>query len=152
MKVKVILKENIKGVGKKDEIIEVKDGYANNFLFAQNKAVPATEENIKKLQNKAEKNKKDHAKEVKKAEEIEGKINTKEIVLAVKAGENGKVFGSIGSKEIVDEVKKVFGLTIDKKKIDGENSRMKELGVHDVEVKLHSEVKAILKVKLINKE
>ena len=150
MKVKVILKENIKGVGKKDEIIEVKDGYANNFLFAQNKAVPATEENIKKLQNKAEKNKKDHAKEVKKAEEIKGKINNKEIVLAVKAGENGKVFGSIGSKEIVDEVKKVFGLTIDKKKIDGENSRMKELGVHDVEVKLHSEVKAILKVKLIN--
>ena len=152
MKIKVILKENIKGVGKKDEIIEVKDGYANNFLFAQNKAVPATEENIKKLQNKAEKNKKDHAKEVKKAEEIKGKINNKEIVLAVKAGENGKVFGSIGSKEIVDEVKKVFGLTIDKKKIDGENSRMKELGVHDVEVKLHSEVKAILKVKLINKE
>ena len=152
MKVKVILKENIKGGGKKDEIIEVKDGYANNFLFAQNKAVPATEENIKKLQNKAEKNKKDHAKEVKKAEEIKGKINNKEIVLAVKAGENGKVFGSIGSKEIVDEVKKVFGLTIDKKKIDGENSRMKELGVHDVEVKLHSEVKAILKVKLINKE
>ena len=152
MKVKVILKENIKGVGKKDEIIEVKDGYANNFLFAQNKAVPATEENIKKLQNKAEKNKKDHAKEVKKAEEIKGKINNKEIVLAAKAGENGKVFGSIGSKEIVDEVKKVFGLAIDKKKIDGENSRMKELGVHDVEVKLHSEVKAILKVKLINKE
>ena len=152
MKVKVILKENIKGVGKKDEIIEVKDGYANNFLFAQNKAVPATEENLKKLQNKAEKNKKDHAKEVKKAEEIKGKINNKEIVLAVKAGENGKVFGSIGSKEIVDEVKKVFGLAIDKKKIDGENSRMKELGVHDVEVKLHSEVKAILKVKLINKE
>ena len=152
MKVKVILKENIKGVGKKDEIIEVKDGYANNFLFAQNKAVPATEENIKKLQNKAEKNKKDHAKEVKKAEEIKGKINNKEITLAVKAGENGKVFGSIGSKEIVDEVKKVFGLTIDKKKIDGENSRMKELGLHDVEVKLHSEVKAILKVKLINKE
>ena len=152
MKIKVILKENIKGVGKKDEIVEVKDGYANNFLFAQNKAVPATEENIKKLKNKAEKNKKDHEKEVKKAEEIKGKINNKEIVLAVKAGDNGKVFGSIGSKEIVDEVKKVFGLTIDKKKIDGENSRMKELGVHDVEVKLHSEVKAILKVKLINKE
>ena len=152
MKIKVILKENIKGVGKKDEIAEVKDGYANNFLFAQSKAVPATEENIKKLKNKAEKNKKDHEKEVKKAEEIKGKINNKEIVLAVKAGDNGKVFGSIGSKEIVDEVKKVFGLTIDKKKIDGENSRMKELGIHDVEVKLHSEVKAVLKVKLINKE
>ena len=152
MKVKVILKENIKGVGKKDEIVEVKDGYANNFLFAQNKAVAATEENIKKLKNKAEKNKKDHEKEVKKAEEVKGKINNKEITLAVKAGDNGKVFGSIGSKEIVDEIKKVFGITIDKKKIDGENSRMKELGIHDVEVKLHSEVKAILKVKLINKE
>lgn len=152
MKIKVILKENIKGVGKKDEVVEVKDGYANNFLFSQNKAVPATDENLKKLKNKAEKNKKDHAKEVKKAEEIKNQINNKEIVLSVKAGENGKVFGSVGSKEIVDEIKKVFSLVIDKKKIDGENSRMKDLGIHDVEIKLHQEVKAVIKVKLVNKE
>ena len=58
MKIKVILKETIKGVGKKDEIVEVKDGYANNFLFSQNKAVPATPENINKLNSKNEKIKK----------------------------------------------------------------------------------------------
>lgn len=151
MKIKVILKENIKGVGKKDEVVEVKDGYANNFLYSQNKAVPATDENLKKLKNKAEKNKKDHDKEVKKAEEIKKQINGKEIILSVKSGENGKVFGSVGSKEIVDEIKKVFSLVIDKKKIDGENSRMKDLGDHDVEIKLHHEVKAVIKVKLVNK-
>ena len=152
MKVKVILKENIKGVGKKDEIVEVKDGYANNFLFKENKAVIANTENINKLKNKAEKSEKTHARDVKNAETLKEKIHDKEITLAVKAGANGKVFGSVGSKEIVEEIKKVFGLDVDKKKIDSENSRMKDLGIHNVEIKLHNEVRAIIKVKLINKE
>ncbi|MBP9478636.1 MAG: 50S ribosomal protein L9 [Sebaldella sp.] len=152
MKIKVILKENIKGVGKKDEIIEVKDGYANNFLFKENKAVLANTENINKLKNKAEKTEKTHARDIKNAEVLKEKLHEKEITLAVKAGDNGKVFGSVGSKEIVEEIKKKFGIDIDKKKIDSENSRMKDLGIHNVEIKLHSEVRAIIKVKLLNKE
>ncbi|RRD39654.1 50S ribosomal protein L9 [Leptotrichia sp. OH3620_COT-345] len=151
MKVKVILKDTIKGVGKKDEIVEVKDGYANNFLFAQNKAVPATPENINKLKNRNEKIKRNHDNDVKKASELKELLNSKEIVLKVKSGNNGKVFGSVGGKEIAEAIKEQLNIEIDKKKISSD-SRMKELGEHDVEIKLHSEVKAIIKVKLEGQE
>ncbi len=151
MKVKVILKETIKGVGKKDEIVEVKDGYANNFLLNLNKAVLATPENINKLKNKDEKNKRIHDNEVKKAEEIKKIIDSKVITLKVKAGGNGKVFGSVGSKEISEAIKVQLGVDVDKKKISSD-SRMKELGQHEIEIKLHNEVKSKIKVKLISGE
>ena len=151
MKVKVILKETIKGVGKKDEIVEVKDGYANNFLFAQNKGIPATPENINKLKAKAEKMKKTHDKEVQKANELKELLENKEIVIKVKAGNNRKVFGSVGSKEIAEAIKEQLNLEVDKKKISTD-TRMKELGLHTVELKLHSEVKVKIKVMLEGQE
>ena len=146
MKIKVILKETIKGVGKKDEIVEVKDGYANNFLFSQNKAIPATPENINKLNSKNEKIKKNHDNDVRKANELKEQLNSKEIVLKVKAGNNGKVFGSVGGKEIAEAIKEQLNIDIDKKKVSTD-ARMKELGLHTVELKLHSEVKAPIKIK-----
>ena len=151
MKVKVILKETIKGVGKKDEIVEVKDGYANNFLFSQNKGIPATTENINKLKAKAEKTKKTHDKEVQKANELKELLENKEIVIKVKAGNNRKVFGSVGSKEIAEAIKEQLNLEVDKKKISTD-TRMKELGLHTVELKLHSEVKVKIKVMLEGQE
>ncbi|AMD95434.1 50S ribosomal protein L9 [Leptotrichia sp. oral taxon 847] len=147
MKIKVILTETIKGIGKKDEIIEVKDGYANNFLLNKNKAVLATPENINKLQKKNEKIKKNHERDVKEANELKDILAKKEIVLKVKAGENGKVFGSIGAKEIAEAIKDQLNIEIDKKKISS-NTRVKDLGLHKVELKLHSEVKGSIKVKV----
>ncbi len=147
MKIKVILKENIKGVGKKDEIVEVKDGYANNFLLNQNKAILATPENINKLKARNEKIQKHHDRDVKNAKELKEVLATKEIVLKVKAGENNKVFGSISAKEIVQAVKDQLNIDIDKKKVSAD-SKLKEIGVHNVELKLHSEVKANLKVRV----
>lgn len=147
MKIKVILKENIKGVGKKDEIVEVKDGYANNFLLNQNKAILATPENINKLKERNEKIQKHHDRDVKNAKELKEVLATKEIVLKVKAGENNKVFGSISAKEIVQAVKDQLNIDIDKKKVSAD-SKVKEIGVHNVELKLHSEVKANLKVRV----
>lgn len=147
MKIKVILKENIKGVGKKDEIVEVKDGYANNFLLNQNKAILATPENINKLKARNEKIQKHHDRDVKNAKELKEVLATKEIVLKVKAGENNKVFGSINAKEIVQAVKDQLNIDIDKKKVSAD-SKLKEIGVHNVELKLHSEVKANLKVRV----
>ena len=144
MKIKVILTETIKGIGKKDEIIEVKDGYANNFLLNKNKAVLATPENINKLQKKNEKIEKNHVKE---ANELKNILAKKEVVLKVKAGENGKVFGSIGAKEIAEAIKEQLNIEIDKKKISS-NTRVKDLGLHIVELKLHSEVKGSIKVKV----
>ena len=147
MKIKVILKENIKGVGKKDEIVEVKDGYANNFLLNQNKAILATPENINKLKARNEKIQKHHDRDVKNAKELKEILATKEIVLKVKAGENNKVFSSISAKEIVQAVKDQLNIDIDKKKVSAD-SKDKEIGVHNVELKLHSEVKANLKVRV----
>ena len=147
MKIKVILKENIKGVGKKDEIVEVKDGYANNFLLNQNKAILATPENINKLKARNEKIQKHHDRDVKNAKELKEVLATKEIVLKVKAGENNKVFGSISAKEIVQAIKDQLNIDIDKKKVSAD-SKLKEIGVHNVEMKLHSEVKANLKVRV----
>ena len=147
MKIKVILKENIKGVGKKDEIVEVKDGYANNFLLNQNKAILATPENINKLKARNEKIQKHHDRDVKNAKELKEVLATKESVLKVKAGENNKVFGSISAKEIVQAVKDQLNIDIDKKKVSAD-SKVKEIGVHNVELKLHSEVKANLKVRV----
>lgn len=147
MKIKVILKENIKGVGKKDEIVEVKDGYANNFLLNQNKAILATPENINKLKARNEKIQKHHDRDVKNAKELKEILATKEIVLKVKAGENNKVFGSISAKEIVQAIKDQLNIDIDKKKVSAD-SKLKEIGVHNVELKLHSEVKANLKVRV----
>ena len=151
MKVKVILKETIKGVGKKDEIVEVKDGYANNFLFSQNKGIPATVENINKLKEKNEKIKRNHDRDVKKANELKELLDSKEIKIKVRAGSNRKVFGSIGSKEIADAIKEQLNVDIDKKKISTD-ARMKELGLHTLELKLHSEVKVKIKVILEGQE
>ena len=147
MKIKVILTETIKGIGKKDEIIEVKDGYANNFLLNKNKAVLATPENINKLQKKNEKIEKNHARDVKEANELKNILAKKEVVLKVKAGENGKVLGSIGAKEIAEAIKEQLNIEIDKKKISS-NTRVKDFGLHIVELKLHSEVKGSIKVKV----
>ena len=147
MKIKVILTETIKGIGKKDEIIEVKDGYANNFLLNKNKAILATPENINKLQKKNEKIEKNRARDVKEANELKNILAKKEVVLKVKAGENGKVFGSNGAKEIAEVIKEQLNIEIDKKKISS-NTRVKDLGLHIVELKLHSEVKGSIKVKV----
>lgn len=149
MKVKVILKENIKGVGKKDEIIEVKDGYANNFLFAQNKAVPATSENINKLESQKNRISKNIEKEIKHANEVKEILEKNTITLKVKVGKDGKVFGSLGAKEIEEAVKEQLKVEIDKKKM-GNDARLKSIGLHNIEVKLYAEIKAILKVNVIS--
>lgn len=148
MKVKVILKENIKGVGKKDDIIEVKDGYANNFLFAQNKAVPATPENINKLKNQKDKINKNIEKEINKANELKKIIEEGTVTLKIKMGKDGKVFGSIGAKEIEEAVKKQLNIEVDKRKM-GNDAKIKSLGMHKVEVKLYVDIKASINVNVI---
>jgi large subunit ribosomal protein L9 len=103
---KVILKENIKGVGKKNEVINASDGYARNFLFPKKLAVEATPENMNKLnsQNEAKQYKKDVEKE--KAKEIAKKLENITLQIKVQAGENGKIFGSVSSKEISESLEK----------------------------------------------
>ncbi len=146
---KVILLDNIKGVGKKDEVINASDGYARNFLFPKKLAVEANAENMSKLNNK--KNSEQHKKDVEKqkAEEISKKMKEITVVIKVKAGDNGKIFGGVTAKEISENLKEQFNIDIDKKKIVL-NENIKNLGVFNVSVKLFEGIVGNLKISVIN--
>lgn len=147
---KVILKADIKGVGKKDEVINASDGYARNFLFPKNLAVEANTENMSKL--KAQKDstqfKKDTEKE--EAKKLADKLTRIMVKVEVKAGENGKIFGGVSAKEIADNLEKQHSIKIDKKKIDLKET-IKTLGTHIVDVKLYEGVYGKIKVDVIEK-
>ena len=140
---KVILLQDIKNVGKKDEIINANDGYARNFLFPKNLAVEATKDNLLKLQAKQDSkaHKKDlEIEEFKKQAEI---INKLTLNLKVKAGENGKIFGGVTSKEISEELKKQNNIQIDKKKIVLKET-IKNIGSFSVDIKFGDGITAKL--------
>ena len=146
---KVILLDNIKGVGKKDEVINASDGYARNFLFPKKLAVEANNENMSKL--KAKKQSEQYKKDVNKenAEKIAKKLDDITLTIKVKAGENGKIFGGVTSKEISEGLKKQYKIDIDKKKIIL-NENIKNLGSFDISMKLFEGVTGKLKVKVIS--
>jgi len=146
---KVILLSDIKGVGKKDEIINASDGYARNFLFPKKLAVEANAENMSKLNNKKDANQYRKDMEKKAAEEMVQKLKGILLKIKVKAGENGKIFGGVTSKEISEELKKQYGFEIEKKKIDLKET-IKTLGSFNVNVKLYEGVTGIVKVQVIS--
>lgn len=132
---KVILNADIKGVGKKNEVINASDGYARNFLFPKNLAVPADNQNMNILNAKkaSEKHKKDL--ECEEAKKLQEKMKTLVLKITTKAGENGKTFGSITSKEIADNLEKQFKIKVDKKKIVMPE-QIKTLGTYIIDIKL----------------
>ena len=144
---KVILKEDVKGTGKKGEMVNVKDGYARNFLIPRGLAVEATAENINimKARKQAENTKKE--KEMAKAREMAEKLGKTTVVIKTKAGENGKLFGSITSKDISDKLKSDYKIDIDKKKFNMPEP-IRTLGTCEVEIKLYPEINAKLNVKV----
>lgn len=145
---KVILKVDIKGVGKKGEIINASDGYARNYLFPRAYALEATEGNLASLKEKkdAEKFKKDS--ELGNAKEFSKKLSGLSVIFKVKTGENGRLFGSITSKDISDEIKKQHGFSVDKRKIVLEEA-IKSTGTYNIEIRIFPEVSAKLKVEVI---
>ena len=145
---KVILKENIKSIGKNDEIINVSDGYARNYLFVKNLAVEANNENLAKLKTKkeSEKYKKDVEKE--EAEKQAEKMSKIRLRFKVKAGENGKVFGGVSSKEIAEKLEKEYNIKVDKKKIELKEA-IKLLGTTNVSIRLYEGVVGTVKVDVI---
>ena len=146
---KVILKADIKGVGKADEIINANDGYARNFLFPKNLAVEANDGNLAKLKAKKDSQSFKKAEEKAKAEKIAEKLKNITLVLKVKAGENGKIFGGVTSKEIAESLNKEHKIQIDKKKINLTET-IKVLGKFSVEIKLYEGVVAKLLLSIEN--
>ncbi len=145
---KVILTQDIKGVGKKDEIINANDGYARNFLFPKKMAVEANAQNMSLLQGRKDSAnfKKEQDKE--KANEIKDKLSKIMLTIKVKAGENGKIFGSITSKEISTELKNQYKIEIDKKKINLKEP-IKEIGEFNIEIKLYEGIIGKLKINIV---
>lgn len=146
---KVILLSDIKGVGKKDEVINASDGYARNYLLPKKLAVEANAENMNKLNNKKEAA--SYRKDVEKqnAEALAKKLKGIMLKIKVKAGENGKIFGGVTAKEISDNLKSQYNLAVDKKKIELKET-IKTLGSFSVPVKLFEGITADLRVEVIS--
>ena len=144
---KVILLEDVKSLGKKGQIVDINDGYARNFVLPKKLGVEATNANLNNLKlQKA--NEEKVAKEIyEKAFAFKEEIEAIEVVVAIKAGEGGRTFGSVSSKEIASEALKQKNIELDKKKIQLAEP-IKSFGVHNVTVKLHPKVTATLKVKV----
>jgi len=142
---KVILLQDIKNVGRKEQIIEANDGYARNYLFPKKLAIEATKDNMLKLQAKktSEANKKKA--EIEANKEIAKKIEKIELTIKAKVGENSKIFGGITSKEIAEELKKQHKFEIDRKKITLKDT-IKSLGRYTAEIKFGDGVNAELTI------
>lgn len=144
----VVLLEDVKALGKKGQIVKVNDGYARNFILPKKLGVEATSKNLNDLKLQKANEARQAAEQLAAAKEQAAKIEKLTVTLSMKAGESGKAFGSISSKEIAVAAMDQFGLEIDKKKLVLPES-LKTFGVHEVPLKLHKDVTAKLAVKIV---
>ncbi len=142
---KVILLEDVKALGKKDEIVEINDGYARNFILPKKKGIEATSRNLNDLKLKKTNEDRLAAEKLAQAKEFAKEIETKQITVAIKTGSDGRAFGSVSTKEIAQEAKEQLGYDLDKKKMQLDVPVKRE-GTYNVTIKLHPQVSATLKV------
>ena len=144
----VILNKDVQGTGKAGDIVKVSDGFARNMLLPKGLAVEATPQNIKQIEKKKKEEAERKAEEKAQAQELKAELEKITLTLKTKAGEGGKVFGSVTSKDIVEALEKEYKIEIDKKKIQLDNS-IKTVGEVTVDVKLYQEVIGKLKVNVV---
>lgn len=143
---KVVLKQDVKGLGKKGELVNTSDGYARNFLFPKGLAVEANAQSLTELKNREQSAKYKIETEIAAAKKSASELEGKTIVITAKAGANGKLFGSVTSKEIAEKVKAQFGIETDKRKIVVED--IKQFGTYQFEIKLYQGISAKLFVRV----
>ena len=143
----VILKQDVPGTGRAGEVVKVSDGFARNKLIPSGMALEATEGNIRSLEKQKELQQKKDAESKAQAEAQAEALKTKKVVLKAKAGDGGRLFGAITSKDIGEAIKDQLGYTFDKKKIELD-SPIKNIGTYQVDIKLYPEVKGTLKVEV----
>ena len=146
---KVILLEDVKGTGKKGQVINASDGHARNFLLPRKLAIEATKENLAALEAQQKKSEHKLKQETVAAQAIASRLEESVLTLKAKVGENGKMFGSIGSKEIAEAIQKQYGMSMDKKKIVLADP-VKALGTYTVQVKLHPAVSAKVRFEVVS--
>ena len=145
---KVILLQDVKSLGKKDEIVDVSDGYARNFVLPKKLGVEATPKNLNELKLKKAHEDKVAAEILAEAQKLAEQMKEESVTLSIKVGEGGRTFGSVSSKEVAEAIKSQLGHSVDKKKIVLKEP-IKSLGVHIVDIKLHAKVTAKISVKVV---
>ena len=140
---KVILTQDVKNQGVKGQVIEVSDGYARNYLLPQGLAEEANKTRLKEIQEKNLKESKKKDKEKEDAEKIKSKLHGKTIEIKVKTGGNDKLFGAVTSKEVAESIQDIFGIKIDKKKVEITET-IKHLGEYTIKIKIYPSVQAEL--------
>jgi large subunit ribosomal protein L9 len=148
---KVILTEDVRGTGKKGDMVTVKDGYGRNFLVPKGFAIPAEEGNVKRLESLMKNIQNKKAKELKGAEEMKAKLEEMSLVIKMKAGDDGKLFGSVTHKNIAEAIEGASGIEIDKKLIRIDEP-IKMTGVYTIEVHLQQGVDAGVKIEVEKEE
>lgn len=144
---KVILLEDVKKLGKKGDVVEVKDGYAKNSLLPAGLATEATATAVNQRNLKVKATNRRKEEELEEARQLAAKLNDKKIEIPVKVGENGKLFGSVTNKEIAEQVKKQLGYAVDRKKITLKEP-IKAVGTYNIPFKVHPKVTATVIVSL----
>lgn len=144
---KVILKEDVEALGRKGDVVEVADGYARNFLFPRALAVFASRGNLRSLEQIRVTLEKQRAKEKEEAEKLAQELMKLKVSIPAKAGDKGKLFGSVTSQDIAGAIEKLSPSKLDRRKI--ESAEIKTLGTHRVKIHLYSEVEAQLEVEVI---
>ena len=147
---KVILLKDIKGTGKKDQIIEASDGFARNYLVPRKLAVEASASNLTAIENA--KSAQSHRKEVERqeAQELAKKMGDMVVEIAVRAGENGRLYGKVTNQEVADALKAKYGMDIDKRKITVD--AVKNVGETEAVIKLYPEISAKIKLNIVAKD
>jgi len=148
---KIILLEDVKGTGKKGQVVNASDGHARNFLFPRKLAIEATAANMAALEKQQKDAQNKVAKEVAAANELAEKLQAKPVTIAAKVGEKGRMFGSISNKEVAEAILSQLGVTVDKKKITL-NEPVKSVGEYTAAVKLHTQVTAKLAFEVVPAE
>jgi large subunit ribosomal protein L9 len=144
---KVILTQDVKSLGKKNAVVNVSDGYARNFLFPKNLAKEATTGHLKEVDNLLKKEEAKKQEELNVAQGIASQLKGKTVVFKTKVGDNGKLFGSVTTKEIVEVIEKQYSIPLDKRKVELKEN-IKILGVYSITVKLHPKVSVEVNVQV----
>lgn len=148
---KVILLADVKKLGKKDQTIEVSDGYANNFLFPRHLAVQVTKKSVEVLENQQEQRRENDAKMKADAQELAKKLDDITLIFKVKTGREGKLFGAVSLKQVVEELNAQYGIDIDKRKFM-DKGPLDELGFHHLNVELYKGVIGKIHVQIVGED
>ena len=148
---KVILLADVKNVGKKDQTVEVSDGYAVNFLFPRKLAVQVTKKSVEVLENQKEERRENDARNKAEAQELAKRLDKITLIFKVKTGREGKLFGAISLKQVTEELNKQHGIDIDKRKFI-DKGPLDELGFYHLKVELYKGVTGIIHIQVLGEE